>query len=335
MRNKLILIFLLIIISVTLTSCYDNDEIDSLANVVALGIEEGGYTFALADTGSFSGEGNDGSKSATLCHFVEADSIENAIDEANRRMSKKLSFSHMSVILISPFEAKDGIYATANYLDGMPEVRPQTLIAITDINPSEYLEKLKPLLEVNPEKYFLNMFQKSSSYIPVLRLSEYTDSVKNSKDILAPVINASSQEDETTEENSFVAGTVLLRDGRLAYAVKDIAAVGLLNSTKNVQIKSDGRNCILYSKEKAKIIPKKDRVIIKLKLGSKNDRVKDASEIKRRVETALYTSAKAGYDIFGFSDEVKEIFRFQKNYDRYDLRRALKNLKFDVKVESK
>lgn len=341
MKNKMRIAFFLSFFILTFTGCYDNDEIDSLANVVAVGIEQSGnqigFTFAIADMGSFASAGDDGSKSGSLCYFVQTDDIENAIEEINSRISKKLSFSHMSVILAAKSAARAGITDTVDYFEKMPDVRPQTLIAVSDIKPSEYLEKFNPSLEVNPEKYFLNIFQRSSSYIPVLRMSDYINSVNCTTDVLAPVISGSFSDSGTTEESSYVSGAVLMRKGKMRYEIGDTVTVGLLNSEKNVLLDYNGKEYILYSAEKPKISAEikgtKTLVNVSLTVGSKSRKFKDNEFLAEKIKTYLTESSKGGYDIFGFSELMKKSFRFQNAYDSYDWRSSLVRCDYTVDVK--
>ena len=330
MKTKIF--FLMILMTLMLAGCYDNDEIDELANVTALGIEKDGFTFSIADTGSFSGEGDKGSESESICYFSKNKSIENAIDDVNRKISKKLSFSHMSVIIASKYSAKQGIYDTVKYFEGMPDVRPQTLIAISQIKPYEYLKNLKLSLEVNPEKYFLNIFQKSSSYIPVLKMSDYTNSVTCNTHVIAPIIASNDSEEENTE----VMGAALLSDGKMREILHDLSVLGLLNSTKNVVFDYGEENYIINSLNMPKISVKprgtETLVNISLNVGNKNNSFDDEKFLENRIKKYLNENSKKGYDVFKFSDFSKKAFKFQNDYDNYDWKSQLIRCKYDVNV---
>ena len=341
MSNKALLLAVMCVVILNLAGCYDNDEIDSLANVVALGIEKSGdstgFTFAIADTGSFENTGDDGSKSGILCCFAQTDSIENAIDEVNRRLSKKLSFSHMSIIIAAKSSAREGIFDTVNYFEGMPDVRPQTLIAVSEIKPSEYLKNLNPSLEVNLEKYFLNVFQKGSGYIPVLRISDYTNSVSCATDVISPVISGNPAQENSAEESSYVLGAALMRGGKLRFDVQDAAITGLLNSTKNVAVEYNGTRYILHSVKKPKITAKrngtKTHVTVQLSVESKGRQFKATDFLEEKVRAYLAEASASGYDIFGFSDLMKKSFKFQKSYDGYDWKSQLMRCDYSVNIE--
>lgn len=193
-----------------LAGCYDNMEIDSLANVVALGIEcdkdSTKYTFAVADMTSFSSDGDGGAKSGMICCTAAADSIDDAVKNVNGRISKTLSFSHMTIIMFSEDYAADGVGDVVEYFEENPEVRPQTLVAVSDFKPSEYLEKISPVLEVNTEKYFLGIFQNKYSHNPSLMLSECTNAAWCGKKAKVPVISGNISDEEIKEEQVYISG---------------------------------------------------------------------------------------------------------------------------------
>jgi len=330
MKRRVIVCFSVLL--VFFSGCYDNNEIDSLANVTAVGIEEEGFTFAIADTGSFSGEGEKGSESRTICCFSESDNIENAIDDVNRKISKKLSFSHLSAIIVSEGAAKRGIFDTVNYFEGMPDVRPQTLIAVSVIKPSRYLEELKSSFEVNTEKYFLNLFQKDAAYIPVLKMSEYTNSVSCGNDVLVPLISSSND-----EESTVIKSALLLRKGKLLDKIEDTASLGLLNSTKNISFEYNGEKYVLNSVKKPDISIELKKgnphVNITLYLSDKSRKFSDEKYVENKIKSHLEKMSDRGFDTFDFSKILKKSFLLQKIYESFDWKSAIKNCTYTVDVK--
>lgn len=330
---KLRIIMFLPVLFFCLSGCYDNNEIDSLANVTAVGIEENGFTFAIADTGSFSGEEKKGTESSTICYFSESDNIENAIDDVNRKISKKLSFSHLSAIIVSEAAAKRGIFDTVNYFEGMPDVRPQTLIAVSEAKPSGYLKELKPSLEVNTEKYFLNLFQKDAAYMPILKMSDYTNSVSCENDVLAPLISSSS----SGEANTVIKAALLFRNGKLLHKIEDLASLGLLNSTKNISFEYEGEKYVLNSVKKPKVSVDLEKenphVNITLYLSDKNRKFSDEKFMENKIKSYLEKMSEHGYDTFDFSNILKKSFFLRKMYEKADWKSIIKNCTYSVDVK--
>ena len=109
-------------IMLLLCGCYDNNEIDSLAQVVALGVEPCGdenirFTFAVADIGEFSSESDSGAKKSMRSFTAESTDIENAVMSVNSHISKQLNFAHMCIVVASRMAACEYLGDIAEYLE--------------------------------------------------------------------------------------------------------------------------------------------------------------------------------------------------------------------------
>ena len=218
MQKSLIVIVALAIAFIS-SACYDNRETDTLATVMAVGIDRSEkeglktYTFAIADTGGLSGS-DKGDGASLICFFAQAESAEEAISIMEDRMTKELSFSHISAILFSKSAATETMYDDINHFQNKISVRPQTMIALTDINASDYLSKLKPVLESNPEKYFQSIFKNKKTDIKDMSISDFTNAFYTKKEVLMPVIYTESAE-EYSEMNSFAGSSITVYDGKI------------------------------------------------------------------------------------------------------------------------
>ena len=201
-------------ISFAFAGCYDNRETDKLATVMAVGIDQSAkngckvYTFAVADTSGMSGVDN-GDGTSLICFLSEGRNVDEATQAINSRLSKALSFSHLSAILFSESVAKEGMYDDINHFENKIFVRPQTMIAITDTDAGVYLDKLSPVLESNPEKYFQSIFKDKK-----ITISDFINAFYTKKEIFVPIISTSFAQ-EYSETNSFTDSTEAVYDGKL------------------------------------------------------------------------------------------------------------------------
>lgn len=341
MKNKYVLAAVSVFALIFLSGCYDKEEIDTLANVVAVSAEKKDgamqYSFAVADIGSFGSASDEGSESGIICCTSEADSINNAVAEVNRSLSKKLSFSHMTMIIVSKDYTKSGIDEFIEYFERMPDVRPQTLIAASDLPPSEYLEKMSPSLEVNSEKYFLGVFQRSSDYIPVLRLCDYTNAFYCYDDIALPLIDGDLSSDKVSEQNVFVSGSVVLNRGKYKKELNDNAVSGLLNSTKNVILENENDKYIMQSVKKPKIyadiIDNAPYVTVDITLKNNSGGQISARTVADTVEAYLSDMAKTACDTSGIRRALLRIYPPEKLYERDMFDSVLKKCSFNVNVK--
>lgn len=321
-------------IMLLLCGCYDNNEIDSLAQVVALGVEPCGdenirFTFAVADIGEFSSESDSGAKKSMRSFTAESTDIENAVMSVNSHISKQLNFAHMCIVVASRMAACEYLGDIAEYLERNPDVRPQTLVTVSEISPGEYLENTVTDMEVNPEKYFLNIFQKNRSYIPVMHLSDYTESLYCNTDCIAPVIKKGSSDNEFP-----TVGAALVHGGKLQSDIAETSMLGLLKSTAAVPIEYNGEIMNVRSVQKPKYEASLDGghayIRVHLTVESCDGKFSDSKYISECMEKFLTERSAAGCDVFGFSGITKKKFSDWSEYAAYDPEGSITRTVYDV-----
>ena len=170
------LVALIILCSFLLSGCYDYIEPNDLAYVVAIGIDKGSnenlfnYTLQFARPTQISGgsseEGGSGEKTIGTVK-VEAPSIYSAVNVANHVISKTFTLSHTKIIVISNEIAKSGIGNIVDTIGRSTDIRPSVFLCVSSDEAAKYLESVKPVVEINPVKYYRLIFESpNSSYIP-------------------------------------------------------------------------------------------------------------------------------------------------------------------------
>lgn len=323
---------MLVVINVNFTSCYDNRETDTLATVMAVGIDKKDssdiktYTFAVADTGGLS-EGKKGDSASLVCFSANGENIETAVRDMDKRISKKLSFSHLSCIFFSINSAGEGMKDELEYFEKKVAVRPQIMIAVTEIDAGEYLRNLNPVLEVNPEKYFRSVFEKGETYVPTMTISDFTNSYHTDSFAFTPVISVSDGE-KFTEENTSVDRVAVIFRGKMKMSTDDVWLPGLLNSTKEVSWKNKVvRN---VKKPHTDVIIRDGKPFVKIKLTVKSEDGADTTLLSKDTEEKLFNYAQNGCDIMGVTKLLKKEFRLIKEYNRYAEKDFLKETQFSV-----
>lgn len=159
-----------------LSGCYDYIEPNDLSYVVAIGIDKGSddslynYTLQFARPTQISGgsseEGGSGEKTIGTVK-VEAPSIYAAVNVANHVISKTFTLSHTKIIVISNELAKSGIGKIVDTVGRSSDLRPSVFLCVSSDKAGDYLESVKPVVEINPVKYYRLIFESpNSSYIP-------------------------------------------------------------------------------------------------------------------------------------------------------------------------
>lgn len=193
---KKLIIFLLLCVPM-LCSCSGNEPND-VAYVVALGIDKGSgdnfditIQFAKPNTisGGASEEGGKAGNEIIENIFIEAPSIYSAINVANSVISKEFSLSHTRIIVFSEELAREGIGDLLQTFAKSDDIRPDILLAVSKDKASEYLKNIKPLVELNPIKYYQLIYEKNNfGTIPKINASEvYFDIISGLRDPVMPL----------------------------------------------------------------------------------------------------------------------------------------------------
>ncbi|MCX7923320.1 MAG: Ger(x)C family spore germination protein [Clostridia bacterium] len=161
--RKLICIFLIVsILCGLLSGCYDRREVDELAYVLAIGLDKGKtnklkITLQIAVPMAIGGGGEGGgdAEKASTIVTLESASMYAGLDLANNFVSKQLNLSHAKVLVVSKELAQEG--GIEGFMMALPrgrEIRPNMFIAVSRQSAEEYIRAVKPVLEVNPAKFY-------------------------------------------------------------------------------------------------------------------------------------------------------------------------------------
>ena len=168
--KAVIMTIIIVITSFTLSGCVGKEP-NEIAYVVALGIdsaENNNYkiTIQYANPTQISGgtseEGGKAGSEIVGNIVVEAPNIYSAIGLANQIESKNFSLSHAKLIVFSKEVAEKGLKDITETFIRSEELRPDVYLAVALGEASEYLTSVKPVMEVNPAKYYQLIFDKNN-----------------------------------------------------------------------------------------------------------------------------------------------------------------------------
>ncbi|MDO5557254.1 MAG: hypothetical protein Q4G05_03315 [Clostridia bacterium] len=171
LKNLIFLSFILLIGLFCLSGCYASKNIDSLAYIVALGIDVGEranlkISFQITLASNQSSEKSSGSTSqstSTNTISIECDSIYSGVSLLNSYLSKKANFSHCKAIIFSEELATQGISKYVYTLINDIEIRTNSNVIICKNNCEYFIKNSQPLLEQLSAKYYESI-QTSDSY---------------------------------------------------------------------------------------------------------------------------------------------------------------------------
>ena len=186
-----------------LTSCV-GEEPNDIGYITALGIDKTDngfkYTIQFANPTKISGgaseEGGSGSNIVENI-AVEAPTLYSAINHANSIVSKDLSLSHAKLIVTSEDVAKEGLGDIADSIARNNDIRPDMYLAVAE-DAGEYLEGVKPVIELNPVKYYqLTYENKKGGPVPQNNASEfYTAYSSKDRDCALPLAGVAGVDEE-------------------------------------------------------------------------------------------------------------------------------------------
>lgn len=196
------LIFLL-----SFSGCYDANEPNDYAYVVAVGVDksenEGEYEISIQFakpaqiSGGSSQEGGSGGETLGLV-TVEAPTIYSGINIANNILSKRFQLSHTKIIVISEEIAKEGINDIIYTIVRSSDLRPNMYIAVAKEGAKEYLAAVEPEMEINPVKYYQLIFENESAEFVPKNVSQnvYFYINSNERDVVLPIVSKSKEGEE-------------------------------------------------------------------------------------------------------------------------------------------
>lgn len=195
---------LFIVLMLFATGCYDSIEVDEMVYVVAMGLDNGtngnlrmSLLLAVPIAVGVGPEPGEVDKSTTLI-TVEAPTIYGGINIANSMLSKQVNLSHAKLIVIAKELAEKGVDKYMNTFARFREFRPETYIGISRGLAEEFLKESKPVLEINPAKYYellMETWQYTGFSVGSNLNHFYSEMESNSGEAVAALLDINQLED--------------------------------------------------------------------------------------------------------------------------------------------
>lgn len=196
-----------LIFILSFSGCYDSNEPNDYAYVVAIGIDKAktdneyeiSIQFAKPSqiSGGASEQGGTGGETLGLV-TVEAPTIYSGINVANNIVSKRFQLSHTKIVVISEEIARVGINDIIDTIVRSTDLRPNMYIAVAKESAKEYLSSVEPEMEINPVKYYQLIFENDAAEFVPKSVSQNIYFYINSResDVILPLVSKSKEEPE-------------------------------------------------------------------------------------------------------------------------------------------
>lgn len=222
MKNKIIKLIPIMMISLLLTGCWDSVEIDRKAFVSTIAIDVGEDIKARSEiinskenaseesieknntlkvTYGFPDIRNMNSKKGTASELsitVEGYSMTDAYFKALAKSSRTLHFGHSKLLLLSEdlFKYPEVLQEVMDYIEREPSLNRTIMMTIVKGKAKDYVE-VKPITEENIDNYITSLMGNSSKNgtVAPVNLTKYIDMVKSYKSSALPVFSLENEKD--------------------------------------------------------------------------------------------------------------------------------------------
>ncbi|WP_346869197.1 Ger(x)C family spore germination protein [Clostridium sp. UBA5119] len=222
MKNKIIKLIPIMIISLLLTGCWDSVEIDRKAFVSTIAIDVGEDIKARSEiinskdntskesieenntlrvTYGFPDIRNMDSKKGTASELsitVEGYSMTDTYFKALAKSSRTLHFGHSKLLLLSEdlFKYPEVLQEVMDYIEREPSLNRTIMMTIVKGKAKDYVE-VKPVTEENIDNYITSLMGNSSKNgtVAPVNLTKYIDMVKSYNSSALPVFSLENEKD--------------------------------------------------------------------------------------------------------------------------------------------
>ncbi len=353
---KRMLCLLLIASLPILPGCWDRKELNEIALIRAIGIdqtEEGQIEVTLLQALPHrSGTQGVGGKQRVLT--AQSVTIPEAKSILQQKMSRKIFVGHQEVILLGKRLAKKGIRKAMDFVARQPQVRQDALVFVTDGSPKEILEIVPPLEFTSSENIYKMVKLERTDDVTVMRVLKEMNG--DAETTVIPVLM------KIGEKTLGLDGVALFKGDRMVEHLHRKAKEGLLwiqgefsSGTVTAPIQGEkGDVSLEVTKVDTQLIPriegKKRRILLKIFAedevvynGTKRSLNEPENiecfaraierDIRDRVRWTVKRGQRAKADVFGFAEAFhreypKEWAKMKKHWND----RVFPRLEVDVQV---
>jgi len=212
------------IVLLTLTGCWDRDEIEEEAFVVAIGLDESEsgngllVTYQIANPqAGIPNTGGRKEKSSIITTFNVPNFL-TARDLANAYIARKINFSHAKTIVMSEALAKkkEGYkYLTAGLRDS--GIRRDIKLIVSREKASEFIHNNNPMLETRPHKFFdlIAGRWKETGLVPFSNMMKFIQKFEKKEDGFLAIYASTNEYKENKEgnEDDYLPGQINRQGG--------------------------------------------------------------------------------------------------------------------------
>lgn len=354
MIKKITIIALLLF----LTGCYNYNELNDLAIVIAMGIDKIDNEY-LVSLEIINTQKEDKTDTSTISNFSIYQAKGNTIEEAVKNISyicpKKIYLSHLEIIIYGEKLAKSGIKSSLDYFARNIEIRGNTIMLVAkNSKASDILKTITPINTINAQN-IVSLVKNVNNSLGTSIYVTFDDILSNylnkNKEIIMPTIIIDEKNNNILKLND----TAIFKNDKLISFLNKENTLGYNILTNNIHeaiINYQNKNyyiSVLINKIKTEITTKDNlNVDIFIKASgnitevNSNINLEDeqvineinkmiASKIKKIVKSSLSLITSINSDILGILDNY-----YKNNHNAYkeiNQKDYLKKIQYHINVE--
>ncbi len=239
--SKLALKYSIIIIGIisllTFTGCWDARDIEDLAMVIAIGIDqeekEGPFlvTFQIALPAAIDSENGNGSENAVWNTSIEGDSVFEAFHRMRTYVSRDIFFGHTQILIFGENLAEHGVGPVLDFIQRETNLRRTVRVVIAKGEAKTILDaqpKLEQMASIELLKLIDNQELTSLTYMEILG-NFIADLDSPARAAMAPGVSRiknTPDDEELTEQR--IEQTAVFKKDKLVYWLNAVETKGML-----------------------------------------------------------------------------------------------------------
>jgi len=172
MRQKLILLFLLLLLPGILTGCWSRKELSDIAIVMGIGIDKAGDQYVISTqlvNADQVGDKAQGGEAPVITLTVKANTLFEGIRKLTKITPRKLYFAHIRTLVVSESIAKAGVRHVLDYFFRDHEFRPDFYVAVArNAKAADIMKTFSPFEKIPSTKLFKSLEVSEKFWAPTV-----------------------------------------------------------------------------------------------------------------------------------------------------------------------
>ncbi|MBT2694903.1 Ger(x)C family spore germination protein [Bacillus sp. ISL-55] len=221
LHSKMIKVFFLAAVTLSLSGCWDQKELDEKAYVIGIGLDKHNvegkvrvtYLIANPEVGSQQTAGGANEPSQEIVTLV-ADDFISSRNTANTIVAKEISYDLLRVLIVSEELARDPDFIRIIYSSTKDrEIKRSAQLIVSRENAADFIKNNKPKIETRPHKFLELMIERGqeTGMIPQADLNGFFRVTESDADLYLAIYATTEKlgkDEPKTSDDDLLAGEI-------------------------------------------------------------------------------------------------------------------------------